>query len=123
MNDRELLEMAAIAFPLSSPFAMLARAAMEPQLWTHALALAWQALAVVVRGLALGELDGISRGDLHGVLAAKVPGRNFDYFLTQRGMFSYTNFTEQQVRLWAGQDAVWPQGVEIEKLEREWREK
>jgi ABC-2 type transport system permease protein len=41
------MEMAAIAFPLSSPFAMLARAAMEPQLWTHALALAWQALAVV----------------------------------------------------------------------------
>jgi ABC-2 type transport system permease protein len=40
--------MAAIAFPLSSPFAMLARAAMEPQLWTHALALAWQAVAVVL---------------------------------------------------------------------------
>ncbi len=42
------LEMAAIAFPLSSPFAMLARAAMEPALWTHALALAWQAVAVLV---------------------------------------------------------------------------
>ena len=42
------LEMAAIAFPLSSPFAMLARAAMEPELWTHALALAWQAFAVLV---------------------------------------------------------------------------
>ncbi len=41
------LEMAAIAFPLSSPFAMLARAAMEPELWTHALALVWQALAVL----------------------------------------------------------------------------
>jgi len=41
------MEMAAIAFPLSSPFAMLARAAMEPALWTHALALAWQALAVL----------------------------------------------------------------------------
>jgi ABC-2 type transport system permease protein len=41
------LELAAIAFPLSSPFAMLARAAMEPVLWTHALALAWQALAVL----------------------------------------------------------------------------
>lgn len=46
------LELAAIAFPLSSPFAMLARAAMEPELWTHALALAWQALAVlgIVKG-------------------------------------------------------------------------
>ena len=42
------LEMAAIAFPLSSPFAMLARAAMEPQLWTHAAALGWQAGAVLV---------------------------------------------------------------------------
>jgi ABC-2 type transport system permease protein len=42
------LEMAAIAFPLSSPFAMLARAAMEPELWTHAVALAWQAGAVIV---------------------------------------------------------------------------
>lgn len=41
------LEMAAIAFPLSSPFAMLARAAMEPEVWTHAVALAWQALAVL----------------------------------------------------------------------------
>ena len=41
------LEMAAVAFPLSSPFAMLARAALEPELWTHALALAWQALAVL----------------------------------------------------------------------------
>jgi ABC-2 type transport system permease protein len=41
------LELAAIAFPLSSPFAMLARAAMEPELWTHALALAWQGLAVL----------------------------------------------------------------------------
>jgi ABC-2 type transport system permease protein len=40
------LELAAMAFPLSSPFAMLARAAMEPQLWTHGIALAWQGLAV-----------------------------------------------------------------------------
>ncbi|MCX9146942.1 ABC transporter permease [Erythrobacter sp. WG] len=46
------LELAAIAFPLSSPFAMLARAAMEPELWTHAVALAWQAVAVlgIVKG-------------------------------------------------------------------------
>jgi ABC-2 type transport system permease protein len=42
------VELAAITFPLSSPFAMLARAALEPTLWTHALALAWQALAVLV---------------------------------------------------------------------------
>ena len=41
------LELAAIAFPLSSPFAMLARAALDATLWTHAAALAWQALAVL----------------------------------------------------------------------------
>ena len=34
---------------------------------------------------------------LHGVLAAKLPGRDFGYFLTQRGMFSYTGMTTAQV--------------------------
>ena len=37
------------------------------------------------------------RKQLHGVLKAKVPGRNFDYFLTQRGMFSYTGLSTAQV--------------------------
>ena len=37
------------------------------------------------------------RKQLHLVLQAKVPGRNFDYFLTQRGMFSYTGMTPVQV--------------------------
>ena len=37
------------------------------------------------------------RKQLHMVLQAKVPGRNFDYFLTQRGMFSYTGMTTAQV--------------------------
>lgn len=46
-NPGSQMELAAIAFPLSSPFAMLARAAMEPALWTHALALLWQGLAVL----------------------------------------------------------------------------
>ena len=41
------MELGAAIFPLSSPFAMLARAALDETLWTHALALAWQALAVV----------------------------------------------------------------------------
>ena len=36
------------------------------------------------------------RKQLHGVLVAKLPGRNFDYFLTQRGMFSYTGLTADQ---------------------------
>ena len=42
------VELAAIAFPLSSPYAMLARAATDSALWPHALALAWQALAVAI---------------------------------------------------------------------------
>lgn len=36
------------------------------------------------------------RKQLHAVLSAKVPGRNFDYFLTQRGMFSYTGLSAEQ---------------------------
>ena len=40
--------LAVAIFPLSSPFAMLARAALSDGLWPHALALAWQALCVVV---------------------------------------------------------------------------
>ena len=37
------------------------------------------------------------RSRLHAVLSAKLPGRNFDYFLTQRGMFSYTGLSPEQV--------------------------
>jgi aromatic-amino-acid transaminase len=37
------------------------------------------------------------RRALHGVLSAKVPGRDFGYFLTQRGMFSYTGLSAAQV--------------------------
>ncbi|MDM4768138.1 amino acid aminotransferase [Pelomonas sp. SE-A7] len=37
------------------------------------------------------------RNALYEVLAAKLPGRNFDYFLTQRGMFSYTGMSPEQV--------------------------
>ena len=36
------------------------------------------------------------RRQLHAVLVAKLPGRNFDYFLTQRGMFSYTGLSAEQ---------------------------
>ncbi len=42
------LELTSVAFPLSSPFAMLARAALEDTLWTHAAALVWQGVAVLV---------------------------------------------------------------------------
>ena len=36
------------------------------------------------------------RHRLHAVLSAKLPGRDFDYFITQRGMFSYTGLSPQQ---------------------------
>ncbi len=36
------------------------------------------------------------RKQLHDVLATKLPGRDFSYFLTQRGMFSYTGLTAEQ---------------------------
>ncbi|HAU21332.1 MAG TPA: ABC transporter permease [Erythrobacter sp.] len=45
-------ELLAITFPLSSPFAMVAHAALQDGLWQHALALLWQGAAVIliVRG-------------------------------------------------------------------------
>jgi len=42
------MEMGAILFPLSSPYAMLARAAVDDKLWPHLLALGWQALWVAI---------------------------------------------------------------------------
>lgn len=42
------VELFAAIFPLSSPYAMVARAAQEPALWPHLVALAWQVLAVAV---------------------------------------------------------------------------
>jgi aromatic-amino-acid transaminase len=50
-----------------------------------------------------GELDAMRvriqamREKLHAVLTAKLPGRDFGYFLSQRGMFSYTGLTAEQV--------------------------
>ncbi|MDC7700393.1 amino acid aminotransferase [Vogesella indigofera] len=37
------------------------------------------------------------RQKLYAVLSAKVPGRDFSYFIKQRGMFSYTGLTPEQV--------------------------
>ncbi|SCW63817.1 ABC-2 type transport system permease protein [Sphingobium faniae] len=39
-------EIAAVLFPLSSPFAMIARAAQDGAIWPHVLALLWQAMWV-----------------------------------------------------------------------------
>jgi aromatic-amino-acid transaminase len=37
------------------------------------------------------------RRSLHAVLGRRLPGRDFSYFLTQRGMFSYTGLSAAQV--------------------------
>jgi aromatic-amino-acid transaminase len=56
-----------------------------------------------LRQLWADELDGMRqriqqmRERLHAVLSAKVPGRDFSYVLTQRGMFSYTGLNPAQV--------------------------
>jgi ABC-2 type transport system permease protein len=41
-------EIAAIIFPLSSPYAMLARAATDDRIWIHLAALGWQLVAVAL---------------------------------------------------------------------------
>ena len=47
----EPVEIAAAAFPFSSPFAMVARAAQSPDIWPHILALVWQSIwvALIIR--------------------------------------------------------------------------
>ncbi len=40
--------LAAAAFPLSSPFVMIARAAEQPEVWPHIVAIGWQALWVAL---------------------------------------------------------------------------
>jgi aromatic-amino-acid transaminase len=57
-----------------------------------ALRASWQADVAAMRERILAM-----RRRLHGVLAAKRPGRDFGYFLTQRGMFSYTGLSPAQV--------------------------
>jgi aromatic-amino-acid transaminase len=47
------------------------------------------------------------RQRLHDVLAERLPGRDFSCFLTQRGMFSYTGLTAQQVDVLREQHAVY----------------
>lgn len=42
------VEIAAVAFPFSSPYAMISRAAQEAALWPHLMALGWQVLWVIV---------------------------------------------------------------------------
>ncbi len=51
----------------------------------------WEAEVVTMR-----ERIQAMRRQLHDVLSAKLPGRDFSYFLTQRGMFSYTGLNPAQ---------------------------
>jgi aromatic-amino-acid transaminase len=57
-----------------------------------ALRTAWEADVSAMRERILAM-----RKRLHSVLAAKLPGRDFGYFLSQRGMFSYTGLSAAQV--------------------------
>jgi aromatic-amino-acid transaminase len=57
-----------------------------------ALRAAWQADVAAMRERILAM-----RRSLHDVLRAKRPGRDFGYFLSQRGMFSYTGLSAAQV--------------------------
>jgi aromatic-amino-acid transaminase len=47
------------------------------------------------------------RRALHDVLGARVPGRDFSYLVTQRGMFSYTGLSAEQVDRLRDQHAVY----------------
>jgi aromatic-amino-acid transaminase len=51
----------------------------------------WEAEVVAMR-----DRIQAMRRQLHDVLVAKIPGRDFSYFLTQRGMFSYTGLNAEQ---------------------------
>ena len=52
----------------------------------------WEAEVALMR-----ERIQAMRHALHEVLSARVPARDFGYLLTQRGMFSYTGLSPQQV--------------------------
>jgi aromatic-amino-acid transaminase len=57
-----------------------------------ALRSAWEADVAAMRERILAM-----RRSLHAVLQARLPGRDFRYFLSQRGMFSYTGLSAAQV--------------------------
>ena len=62
----------------------------------------WQAELAAMR-----ERIGAMRRSLHDRLVALVPGRDFGYLLSQRGMFSYTGLTANQVDALREQHAVY----------------
>jgi len=66
---------------------VVAKVLTEPKLRS-----AWEADVAAMRERILAM-----RRSLHEVLSAKLPGRDFGYFLSQRGMFSYTGLSAAQV--------------------------
>ena len=75
----------------SSP-AMHAAGIISRVLTDPALRSSWEADVGAMRERILAM-----RRSLHGVLQARLPGRDFSYFLSQRGMFSYTGLSAAQV--------------------------
>jgi len=67
-----------------------------------ALRSAWEAELAAMR-----ERIQAMRRKLHDVLAAKVPGRDFGYILSQHGMFSYTGLSAAQVERLRDEFAVY----------------
>ena len=67
-----------------------------------ALRASWEADVSAMR-----ERIAAMRKSLHQVLSAKLPERDFGYFLTQRGMFSYTGLSASQVDRLRDEHAVY----------------
>jgi len=62
----------------------------------------WEAELAAMRG----RIAAMRRA-LHDRLVALLPGRDFSYFLTQRGMFSYTGLSPEQVQRLRDEHAVY----------------
>ncbi len=75
----------------SSP-AVHAAGVVSRVLGTPALRASWEADVSAMRERIAGM-----RRELHALLSAQRPGRDFGYFLSQRGMFSYTGLAPAQV--------------------------
>ena len=82
---------AAVRRNYSSP-AIHAAGIVSRVLTDPALRASWEADVAAMR-----ERIAAMRRSLHAVLQAKRPGREFGYFLSQRGMFSYTGLSAAQV--------------------------
>ena len=65
---------------------LVARVLTDPELRAM-----WEAEVVAMR-----DRIQLMRKKLFDVLSAKLPGRDVSYFLTQRGMFSYTGLSPEQ---------------------------